>query len=73
MVRAGKLWAVGVWLLLVPGRPVLAVFSPKDRTELRTAVNSWVRNRTEALRVYKKPIGEWDVSAVDSMEKMICG
>ena len=58
-----------LFLLVIP----LSAFSPTDRGELKTAVNSWVRNRTEALKVYEKPIGEWDVSAVDSMYQMFCG
>ena len=49
-----------VFFIVIP----LSAFSPSSRDELKTAVDSWVRNRAEALRVYEKPIGEWDVSAV---------
>ena len=55
--------AVIFLLLVIP----FSAFSPTDRTELKTAVDSWVRNRTEAMRVYEKPIGEWDVSSVEDM------
>ena len=48
-------------------------FSPANRTELKEAVNAWVRDPEEALSTYGKPIGMWDVSKVDDMSNMFCG
>ncbi|GMH96593.1 hypothetical protein TL16_g13312, partial [Triparma laevis f. inornata] len=61
------------WCVLFAMLPLLTAFSPTSRAELKTAVNKWVVDTTEALIEYGGPIGEWDVSGVNDTSKMFCG
>ena len=44
-------------------------FKPENRTELETAVNLWISNKTSALSTYGL-IGYWDTSSVTDMSTM---
>eukprot|EP00971_Amphidinium_carterae_P030923 608470-Amphidinium_carterae.1 len=46
-----------------------AAFSPRDRAELKTAVDEWIENSTAARAIYGE-IGGWDVSQVTSMNRL---
>lgn len=51
-------YALMFLVALFGGTYSVQAFRPASRTELKNAVNSWVSNREEALRVYEKRIRE---------------
>jgi len=44
-------------------------FKPKDKGELKTAVDCWCHDESEALKKYG-PVGRWDVSEIDDMSNL---
>ena len=46
-------------------------FQPANRAELKTGVDAWMNDPAKARVDYGGEIGDWDVSWVTSIEKML--